>query len=107
MKTDPAETHREFWRKYALPPLARPSCIVCGWLPEQWPPAIQHAELPGIVVCHRCRDAAQRALTDDNGERCMFDGIRPRYCEDQRCVRSGKCTGREKQRASDTTGAGQ
>jgi hypothetical protein len=49
---------KEFFSKHALGPLARPSCIVCGHVPKDWPPAIQHMELPGIVVCFPCRDAA-------------------------------------------------
>ena len=67
--------YRDFWRKYALPPLGRPSCLVCGRDDYAWPPAIQHAELPGIVVCHPCRDAratvqpAERPLR----ERCRID----------------------------------
>jgi hypothetical protein len=52
---------KEFFSKHALGPLARPSCIVCGHVPKDWPPAIQHMELPGIVVCFPCRDAAQAA----------------------------------------------
>ncbi len=48
----------EFWQKYALGTKARPSCLVCGRDDYAWPPAIQHVELPGIVVCHKCRDAA-------------------------------------------------
>lgn len=55
------DTLAAFFGKYALGPKERPSCLVCGHTPEQWPPAIQHAELPGIVVCFPCRDAAQSA----------------------------------------------
>lgn len=52
---------RDFHNKYGLPQLMRPSCLVCGKPPTDWPPAIQHAELPGIIVCSVCRDAARRA----------------------------------------------
>jgi hypothetical protein len=55
-----------FFEKYALGPKERPSCFVCGRTVEQWPPAIQHAELPGIVACFPCRDAA-RLSREDSG----------------------------------------
>lgn len=61
MSADEISTYRDFWRKHALGSLARPSCIICGQPPAEWPPGIQHAELPDIVVCTRCRDASQRA----------------------------------------------
>lgn len=51
-------TYRKFWRKYAMGPISRPSCLVCGKMPQAWPPAIQHMELPSVVVCSTCRDAA-------------------------------------------------
>lgn len=65
-RTQPPETtgdqaRAEFFSKHALGPLARPSCLVCGEVPKEWPPGIQHAELPGVIVCTRCRDAAQVA----------------------------------------------
>jgi hypothetical protein len=52
------QTLLEFFSKHALGPKMRPSCLVCGKTPIEWPPAIQHVELPGIVVCRGCRDAA-------------------------------------------------
>lgn len=58
-KEDHNETLARFFAKYALGPKMPPSCLVCGRV-SPWPPAIQHAELPGIVVCHSCRDAAAR-----------------------------------------------
>lgn len=48
-----------FFGKYALGSLEKPSCFVCGRADYEWPPAIQHAELPSIVVCFQCRDAAR------------------------------------------------
>jgi hypothetical protein len=48
-----------FFDKYALGPKSKPSCLVCGRDDYDAPPAIQHLELPGIVVCLKCRDAAQ------------------------------------------------
>lgn len=54
----------EFHHKHALGPMLPPSCLVCGQmtgpaeLEAEFSVAIQHAELPGIVVCKRCRDAA-------------------------------------------------
>lgn len=49
----------DFWHKHALGPLMAPSCLCCGKLPEEV--AIQHLELPGIVICKACRDAAHPA----------------------------------------------
>jgi len=51
---------QQFHTKYALGPKLPPSCLVCGQQtnPVTRPVAIQHAELPGIVVCTKCRDAA-------------------------------------------------
>ena len=51
-------TREEFFDRYALGPKVKPSCFVCGRDDYEWPPAIQHMELPGIVCCHKCRDAA-------------------------------------------------
>ena len=50
-----------FHEKYALGPMAKPSCLCCGHVPEEV--AIKHMELPGIVICKKCRDAA--LLADD------------------------------------------
>ena len=47
---------RAFWLRYALGPMRAPSCLCCGKLPEKV--AIQHLELPGIVICERCRTRA-------------------------------------------------
>jgi hypothetical protein len=51
-----------FWNKHAMPPLSRPSCFVCGRVPDQWPPAVQHLELPAVVCCHICKAASERAI---------------------------------------------
>jgi hypothetical protein len=47
---------REFWQKHANGPMLPPSCLCCGKLPDEV--AIKHLELPGIVICRACRDAA-------------------------------------------------
>lgn len=48
----------QFFEKHGMPPLAKPSCLVCGRADYEWPPAIQHLELPSVVVCHPCRNGA-------------------------------------------------
>lgn len=54
-----------FFNRYAFGPLAAPSCLVCGQLPKKV--AIQHLELPGIVVCEQCWHAAvQRKDAEPN-----------------------------------------
>lgn len=50
---------RQFYDKYATGPMMPPSCLCCGQLPDKV--AIQHAELPGIVVCEKCRAAPASA----------------------------------------------
>lgn len=49
---------REFFDKHALGPKSAPSCLCCGRSMQGLQPAIQHGELPAIVICERCRDAA-------------------------------------------------
>jgi hypothetical protein len=74
---------KEFFSKHALGPLARPSCIVCGDVPKDWPPAIQHMELPGIVVCFPCRDAAQATSRHEHKWTPWWNdnsGTKYRYC---------------------------
>jgi hypothetical protein len=74
---------KEFFSKHALGPLARPSCIVCGDVPKDWPPAIQHMELPGIVVCFPCRDAAQATSRHEHKWTPWWNdnsGTQYRYC---------------------------
>src|SRR5258708_6443649 len=51
-----------FFGQPALRQLTKPSCLVCGRNDFAWPPAIQHAELLGVVVCHPCRDARAYAV---------------------------------------------
>lgn len=48
----------DFYTKHALGPLAAPSCLVCGKSTRGVKVAIKHMELPAIVVCAPCRDAA-------------------------------------------------
>jgi hypothetical protein len=52
---------RAFFEKHALGPKALPSCLVCGRVTVGDDVAIQHMELPAIVVCAPCRNAALRA----------------------------------------------
>lgn len=47
----------DFWNKHAIPPMVCPSCLVCGKTTKPADTAIGHLELPGIVVCRKCRDA--------------------------------------------------
>ena len=54
--SDSTATALRFFERYALGPMRKPSCFVCGQLPEKI--AITHGDLPGIVVCEKCRDAA-------------------------------------------------
>lgn len=56
-----AETYRTFWQRYAMPPKARPSCLVCGRVSEDWPPAIKHMALPSVIVCTPCVTAVRTA----------------------------------------------
>lgn len=58
-----AATYAEFFDKHALGPKSAPSCLVCGQTTQE--PAIQHMELPGIVVCNKCR-SAERELVERN-----------------------------------------
>lgn len=46
----------EFHRRHAMGSKAMPSCLCCGKLPEEI--AIRHMELPNILICKVCRDAA-------------------------------------------------
>jgi hypothetical protein len=48
---------RKFFERHAMGPKRAPSCLCCGEVPEQI--AVQHMELPGIVVCAKCRFPAQ------------------------------------------------
>lgn len=50
---------REFFTRYGLPSKLPPSCLVCGDATPD--PVIRHAELPSVVVCATCRDAAVKA----------------------------------------------
>ena len=59
------DIYRDFWRRYAMPPLATPSCLVCGRVPKDWPPAIQHMALPSVIVCTPCVTAVRDADSAD------------------------------------------
>lgn len=54
---------RAFWERYAIGPKSAPSCICCGHVPDEV--AIQHAEIPSIVVCRRCYDAATAPVAQE------------------------------------------
>ncbi len=49
-------TMRPFFNTHALGPLARPSCLCCG-RNDYESVAVQHAELPGVVICDKCKQA--------------------------------------------------
>jgi hypothetical protein len=74
---------RAFFQKHALGALSRPSCLVCGQPPKDWPPGIQHAELPEIVVCTRCRDAGQRAA---HGKHAMTTSQPDSLTSNEKCT---------------------
>lgn len=60
-------TFREFWHKHSLGPLPAPSCLMCGHSTQGQEPAIQHMELPGIVICKACnslREELRKAQAD-------------------------------------------
>lgn len=50
---------QQFHSKHALGALSAPSCLCCGQQthPITRPIAVQHMELPAIVVCKQCKDA--------------------------------------------------
>jgi hypothetical protein len=50
--------YQEFWQRHAIPTKIAPSCLVCGKSMVGEQVAIQHMELPNIVVCFQCRDKA-------------------------------------------------
>lgn len=62
---------RDFFHKHAIGEMINPSCLVCGKETKRSEAAITHLELADIVVCVRCRDAAQSILnsTLSEGER--------------------------------------
>lgn len=57
-----------FHSKHGVPPLQRPSCLVCGHLPKDWPPAIQHMELPSVIVCDSCHEAVRSSVKTTQNE---------------------------------------
>ena len=58
------KTMRPFFNEYALGPLAKPSCLCCG-RNDYKSVAVQHAELPGIVVCDQCKHAEMQLAERD------------------------------------------
>lgn len=54
---------RAFWERYAIGPKSAPSCICCGRIPDDV--AVQHAEIPSIVVCRCCHDAATAPVAQE------------------------------------------
>jgi hypothetical protein len=60
-----------FFSKHGIGPKTKPSCLVCGKVAER-PYAIQHMELPGVVVCLDCANAVRAAtvvrLSDQTAE---------------------------------------
>lgn len=61
---------QQFHTKHALGALAAPSCLCCGQQthPITRPIAVQHMELPAIVVCKQCKDAAA-GVTGTQGDK--------------------------------------
>lgn len=83
-------TMSAFFNKYALGTLAKPSCLICG-RNDYAEMGIQHAELPSVVVCLPCRDAAtnrpQMCNNTDSGFSILCDRLE---CQrDRRCYRPG------------------
>lgn len=58
---------REFYEKYAFDSKSAPSCICCGHVPEDI--AVRHADIPAIVVCKRCHEAATQPAEPVSGLR--------------------------------------
>jgi hypothetical protein len=54
--------------KHAMGALSAPSCLCCGESTQGREVAIQHLELPAIVICKRCRDAATGAAPSAESE---------------------------------------
>ena len=52
---------QKFHTKHALGSMLAPSCLCCGQRthPYTRPVAIQHLELPAMVICKQCKDASQ------------------------------------------------
>lgn len=63
-------TMQAFFDKYALGPKSKPSCLVCGRA-DYDKPAIQHLELPGIVVCEACKTARAKLAGVEAGTHCI------------------------------------
>lgn len=55
---------QQFHSKHALGALSAPSCLCCGRQthPITRPIAVQHMELPAIVICKQCKDAAEQPV---------------------------------------------
>lgn len=67
---------QQFHSKHALGALYAPSCLCCG---QQTGPArpiaVQHMELPAIVVCKPCKDAASGVVVLDRLETMHEHGL--------------------------------
>jgi len=51
---------QQFHTKHALSSMRAPSCFCCGkQTSAARPVAVQHLELPGIVICQECKTASQ------------------------------------------------
>lgn len=59
----------EFYGKHALGSMLAPSCLCCGQSTKDRKIGIKHMELPGVVICEPCAQAARSAprpvLTED------------------------------------------
>lgn len=68
---------QRFHSKHALGALAAPSCLCCG---QQTGPArpiaVQHMELPAIVICKPCKDAAAGVAAVPAGDSMLERAVR-------------------------------
>jgi hypothetical protein len=73
---------QQFHSKHAMGAKAAPSCLCCGQQthPVTRPIAVQHLELPAIVVCKPCKDATGVATCAgsccDCGKGCTAAGVK-------------------------------
>jgi hypothetical protein len=73
-------TLADFYDKHALGPKLPPSCLCCGHSMAGRETAIQHAELPGIVICRQCRDATLAPLAAGRVGVAVDDAMVERAC---------------------------
>lgn len=71
-----SQSLQQFHTKHALGPMMPPSCLCCGQQTHQLtrPVSVRHMELPGIVICKVCYDAA--LLAEDKAGREAVGWVR-------------------------------